>query len=90
MARSNMRARADSFIGRSENEEPSKISLAVSGWLLITTGVGPRLSAINLFAFNVAAKAASFWWAKEPMRGRDPSMGQPIGPVSFLFGFSLV
>lgn len=90
MARSNMRARADSFMGRSENEDPNKICLAVSGWLLITTGVGPRLNAIILLAFNDAAKAASLACARDPIRGREPSMGQPIGPESFAFGFSLL
>lgn len=60
MACSNISKRADCLMGRSENDEPHRICLAVSGWLLIITGVAPRLNDMSIFAFNEAAMAARF------------------------------
>nr|GMD49613.1 Os03g0603200 [Ipomoea batatas]GMD70426.1 Os03g0603200 [Ipomoea batatas]GMD96805.1 Os03g0603200 [Ipomoea batatas] len=59
MARSNMSSLADSFMGRSEKEVPQRISLAVSGWLLMIIRVVPRLNAIKRFRPIEAAIEAS-------------------------------
>lgn len=87
MARSNMSRRADVLMGRSEKAEPNRISRAVSGWLAMTTGVAPRLNAISRLAFSEVDMAANFWWASGPICETVPTMGQPIGPESFLMLF---
>lgn len=61
MALSNISSRAEAFMGRSENAGEHRISLAVSGWLLMITGVGPRLNAISLVQPKEEAMLASVW-----------------------------
>ncbi|KAK8564503.1 hypothetical protein V6N12_036626 [Hibiscus sabdariffa] len=83
MARSNMSECAESLTGRFENAVPLRISLAVSGWLLITTRVAPRLNFMSLVAPSDAAMVARLRCASGPIDGNVPSNGQPIGPGRF-------
>lgn len=59
MARSNISKRADALMGRSENEGEDRISLAVSGSLLMITGVVPKLNAMSLVQPKEAAMVAN-------------------------------
>lgn len=60
MALSNMSERAEIFVGLSENADPERICLAVSGWLLITTGCTPRLRYNRWSASHDLERRASF------------------------------
>lgn len=89
MARSNISKLAEALMGRSENEGEDKISLAVSGLLLMITGVVPKLNAMSLVQPIEFAMRASFRWAKEPIWGSVPNKGQPEGPLSLGTEFRL-
>ncbi|WVZ51815.1 LOW QUALITY PROTEIN: hypothetical protein U9M48_002925, partial [Paspalum notatum var. saurae] len=81
MARQNMSSLAAALGGRSTNAAPDRISRAVSGWLLITTGVAPRVSDMRRRAPCASASAARRRCMSGPDTvGRDPTSGQPRGP----------